>query len=1003
MRPLKVIKETDTGGFKPFFKGLNKILKKFLLFVFLILSFISNNYSQTWTGGAGNNIWSDGANWDTGVAPTASGDVIFNNSTNITIDPSGAVIGTLLLEGGAIVTLDGNLTVGDAGENSVTVGGTNTTGTGTLNINQGATLTINNGKRAINIRTNSSVNNLGCINISGLSNSAQSIYFNNSGGALTNGECGKIDLASGSIRLNNATTTVTNNGLISSTTTIFNRILGTVTNNAFYNSPLPWNNTITTSTPPGTATDNGININDITVSDHTICSGDDAVITMSSSVTGFSYQLRNDTDDSNQGAVVVGTGGDIMFTVNPTVTTTYNILVTKTTSTCTAELVDNAVITVNLLPTVMLGANPAICMGATSAILPYTTTSSSPDQYTIAWGAMAMAASFVNVSTATSLPSSPNEIPLTIPANAAVGTYSGTITVTNSTTGCSSLATAFSVTVNALPTVSGAAVAVCAGTPLALAVTGTGAATLSYSWTGPNGYTSASEDPSITATAAASDAGTYTVVVTDGNGCTAMTDIVVTVNTLPTLALTGTTCSADLSTYTITFTSDGTVTSTAGTVDNTAGTVSNITSGIDVMLTATSSSNCVSMIDVTAPDCNCPSVTAPVSGGNQSICSGESNPVLTASVLPGETVDWYGTASGGTALVTGNTSFTSTETAVGVYSYWAESRVTVSGCTSSTRTEVTLTINALPTITSSITEVCMGSSITIAGSGTAATTNAYVSSTPAAATIDASTGVVIPVAAGTTVITYTDANGCTVTETITVHALPTITSTETEVCMGSSITIAGSGTAATTNTYVSGSPTTATIDASTGVVTPVAAGTTLITYTDDQGCTVDVTVTVMNCTAMTTATINDPSIYDPCFCGNPLNITGTNQEVFLFADFVVISGAVGDTWVLSNVNSGDVLDVNGNPISVGTPLTDLGGGLFRLDLYHNPEIGFNASFTGTRVDGTPYVTSLTTGGSCSCPLIPTMSQWGLIIFGLLILNLSVGLISEKRAIEDIIS
>ena len=80
------------------------------------------------------------------------------------------------------------------------------------------------------------------------------------------------------------------------------------------------------------------------------------------------------------------------------------------------------------------------------------------------------------------------------------------------------------------------------------------------------------------------------VTLTDCSACMDSVDVTVTINALPTLMSTGTTCSADLSTYTITFTSDGTVVSTEGTVDNTAKTVSGITSGTDVMLTATSSS-----------------------------------------------------------------------------------------------------------------------------------------------------------------------------------------------------------------------------------------------------------------------------------------------------------------------------------------------------------------------------------------------------------------------------
>ena len=53
-----------------------------------------------------------------------------------------------------------------------------------------------------------------------------------------------------------------------------------------------------------------------------------------------------------------------------------------------------------------------------------------------------------------------------------------------------------------------------------------------YSWTGPNGFTSAVQSPTISAVTAAA-AGTYTLTVTNSNGCTASTTVVVTINPLP--------------------------------------------------------------------------------------------------------------------------------------------------------------------------------------------------------------------------------------------------------------------------------------------------------------------------------------------------------------------------------------------------------------------------------------------------------------------------------------
>jgi hypothetical protein len=116
------------------------------------------------------------------------------------------------------------------------------------------------------------------------------------------------------------------------------------------------------------------------------------------------------------------------------------------------------------------------------------------------------------------------------------GTYN--LTVTNAS-GCSASASV-SVVINALPTASALSSSpVCVGTPLTL--TG-GAAGLTYSWSGPSGFTSSLQSPTVSATATAAMAGTYTLTVSNALGCqnTAQTIVVVntpTVATLPTTAL----------------------------------------------------------------------------------------------------------------------------------------------------------------------------------------------------------------------------------------------------------------------------------------------------------------------------------------------------------------------------------------------------------------------------------------------------------------------------------
>ena len=155
----------------------------------------------------------------------------------------------------------------------------------------------------------------------------------------------------------------------------------------------------------------------------------------------------------------------------------------------------------------------------------------------------------------------------------------------------------------------------------------------------------------------------------------------------------------------------------------------------------------------------------------------------------------------------------------------------------------TITINALPVI-SGTASVCIGSSTSLVGTGTPATVNPWVSSNTAIATVS-TTGVVNGLALGTAIITYTDANGCQDTETITVNPLPTLVGTP-SACVNQTTTLTASNAPATSLPWTSSNTAIATVS-TVGVVSGIAAGTATITYTDVNGCqaTQLVTITVL--------------------------------------------------------------------------------------------------------------------------------------------------------------
>ncbi|MGL4629904.1 MAG: Ig-like domain-containing protein, partial [Leadbetterella sp.] len=342
-------------------------------------------------------------------------------------------------------------------------------------------------------------------------------------------------------------------------------------------------------------------------------------------------------------------------------------------------------------------------------------------------------------------------------------------------------------------------------------------------------------------------------------------------------------------------------------------------------------------------------------------CAGSTFTISVTGCASGSTYKWYTGATGGTATATVTTASWTTPAVSTNTSYWVT--CTSSGCTESARKKFDLTVNAVPTITGGATTICSGATTTWTGTGTAATSNPWISSNTATATVS-NTGIITGgTTAGTATITYKNSQGCTSTRVITVGA--TIVG-PTSVCVGSTIVLTGSGTAATTSPWISSSTTMATVS-NTGVVTGVATGTTTITYKNSQNCTQTLSVTV---NASPTITGGATTICN----GATTTWTGSG------------TAATNNPWISSNTavatvsNTGVITGGTTAGTSTITYKNNLGCTVTRVITVNIPSVtgptsvcvGSTISLTGS---GTPATTSPWTSSSTT---IATVSNTGVV-------------------------
>ena len=318
---------------------------------------------------------------------------------------------------------------------------------------------------------------------------------------------------------------------------------------------------------------------------------------------------------------------------------------------------------------------------------------------------------------------------------------------------------------------------------------------------------------------------------------------------------------------------------------------------------------------------DCVQPNPPTNDGNQAICVGQSIPDLTVSVNTGETVDWYSSASGGTPLE----SDALTYTPIGAGTFYAEARNTNTGCTSTSRTAVTLTINSNPNNPTSNgdKEICPNETIpALTATVNLGETVDWYSSASGGTPLESNNLTYTPTGAGTF---YAEARntttGCTSTSrtavTFIIHTSPDSPTSggDKEICADDPIpSLSASVSSGETVDWYSSASGGTPLESNNLTYTPTGAGTF---YAETRNITTGCTST-----SRTAVSLNIKPLHTLVLDSDPLT---ADQEVCINQSIATISyifggGATGVT--VNNLPPNVTYSITGNTVNItGTPST----------------------------------------------------------------------------------
>lgn len=542
---------------------------------------------------------------------------------------------------------------------------------------------------------------------------------------------------------------------------------------------------------------------------------------------------------------------------------TYTVTVTDGNG-CTATSSKAVVVSPGAIaPSLTTSSNSPVCVGSNIVLGVTPTGGTSP--YTYSW------AGPLNFSSGAQ-----NPIPF-VAASGNAGVYSVTVT---SASGCTSVASQI-VQINPKPSITATSnTPVCENTPVFISSTpqgGTGAYT--FSWQGPSGYMASIEDP-IAFIATPSAAGTYTVKVTDVNGCTATSTTTLFVKPAPVITIaTGPTCvnaplalNATITNGTQpyqTYEWSGPNSFTASVEDPASFPLSAVAEGT-YTITVTDNGACSATASKTVAGFANPSITASNSGP---VCEGDQLNLF-STPTPGTNSNfsflWTGPGqSGYSATFEDPFAFTTSSFSGGVYTV----KVTDSnGCTGTGTTVVN--VKNLPVITvSNNGPLCFGATalLTSTTTGGSGSYSGYLWNGPlgyvSASANPAGFVVNSPNQGGFYILTVTDANGCTVSAQTSVsvsnNTAPSVSiSTNSPVCASGTLSLSANASGGTGNyagySWVGPNNFTAiALNPSIANITSVNSGTYTVTVTDLSGCSASASASVNVTGAVITITKTD--------------------------------------------------------------------------------------------------------------------------------------------------